>query len=592
MTRIDFAVILTAAAFLMPTAAISQPPDDAVLRSMQDELERSRKLAIPGLEKPYFIQYSLDDARTFSTSASLGASLGVTDHQFRIPRVRVRVGDPSFDNTNYIFSDLTGGSRFDPEQFPVDDNYAVLRHDWWLATDRAYKGAVEAIARKRAALKNITQPEVIPDLWAAKPMQKLLSPDTKEPDWSGWPERIRSLSGTFSSYPEIISSGVRFNDTRSTYYLVNSEGTTLRRPEPLAHLQVQASAFTPDGMTVHDALSVPRIELSSMPRPEELRKRVEEVAKNVQALAKAPAGEAYSGPVLFDGIAGPQVFAELLAPNLALGRRPVGEPGRQVPFLASELEGRLESRILPEFIDIVDDPAKKEWKGAPLLGSYEIDEEGTPANPLTMVEKGRLKSFLLTRQPVKGFEASNGRARLPGPFGAWSASISNLFIHSSESVKGDELRKRFLRMLQDRNKPWGIIVRKMDFPSGASNEEARRLIQAAQQSGVVRPVSAPLLIFKVFPDGREELVRGLRFRGFGLRSLRDIVAVSEETFTLDYLNNGLPFALLSGGGYVAPVSVIAPSLLFDELELEHPRNDTPTLPIVPAPPLTSRNASR
>ena len=83
-------------------------------------------------------------------------------------------------------------------------------------------------------------------------------------------------------------------------------------------------------------------------------------------------------------------------------------------------------------------------------------------------------------------------------------------------------------MLQDRNKPWGIIVRKMDFPSGASNEEARRLIQAAQQSGVVRPVSAPLLIFKVFPDGREELVRGLSFRGFGLRSLRDIVAVSEE----------------------------------------------------------------
>ena len=181
MARIDFAVLVAAAALLTPTAALSQSPDDAVLRSMQDELARSRKLAIPGLEKPYFIQYSLDDARTFSTSASLGASLGVTDHQFRIPQVRVRVGDPSFDNTNYIFSDLTGGSRFDPEQFPVDDNYAVLRRDWWLATDRAYKGAVEAIARKRAALKNITQPEVIPDLWAAKPMQKLASPDKKSP---------------------------------------------------------------------------------------------------------------------------------------------------------------------------------------------------------------------------------------------------------------------------------------------------------------------------------------------------------------------------------------------------------------------------
>ena len=43
------------------------------------------------------------------------------------------------------------------------------------------------------------------------------------------------------------------------------------------------------------------------------------------------------------------------------------------------------------------------------------------AKPLRLIEKGVLKNYLLTRQPVRGFEGSNGRARLPGPFGASAA---------------------------------------------------------------------------------------------------------------------------------------------------------------------------
>lgn len=565
----------------------AQAEDDAVLRSMRDELARSRKLSLSNLEQPYYIEYTLDDIRSFNVSASLGALNGKTENRARVPRVRLRVGNYDFDNTNYVFADFFGGSRYDPDQFTIDENYGFLRHSWWLATDRAFKGALEAIARKRAALKNITQPEALADLWKAAPLEKVEALDRPASDWAPWTDRVRSLSAMFRDYPEIVASSISFGATSANYYMHNSEGTTIRRPEPLSHLQVQASAFAPDGSVVRDSAYLPRNDASTLPPEPELRKIVTEVAGNVRALAKAPVGENYSGPVLFDGVAGAQIIAEVLVPNLAASRRPIGEPGRPLPYQPSEFEGRVDSRVLPEFLTVVDDPTKKEWHGDPLAGYYEVDEEGVAPKPLTVIEKGRFKMFLLTRQPIRGFEASNGRARMPGPFGARSASASNIFVQSSESVKGTELKARLMKMIADRNKPYGIIVRKMDFPSAASGEEVRRMMTAASQSGSNRVVSSPLLIYRVYPDGREELVRGLRFRGLSVRSLRDITAVSEELSALHYLNNLAPMALQSAGGYVAPVSVIGPSLLFDELELERPRDDLPNPPVVPPPPLSA-----
>ena len=559
--------------------------DDVVVRAMRDELERSRKLSISDLEKPYYIEYTLDDVTSFSVSASLGAVTSKGENRYRVPRVRVRVGDYKFDNTNYLLTDLFGGGGSD--SLTIDDDYGVLRRGWWLATDRAYKGALEAIARKRAALKNMTQPEELADFWKSQPAQQMQAGAASAGGFNAWEGRVRSLSSVFGSYPEVLSSSVSFGGTRSTFYMHNSEGTLLRRPEPLLHLQVQAFAYAPDGSVVRDSRSVPANEEAELPSEAELRKTVAAVAENVRALLKAPAGESYSGPVLFEGLAGAQIMAELLVPNLAAGRKPIGEPGRPVPFLPSEFEGRVDSRVLPEFLDVVDDPTQKTWNDIALIGHYEVDEEGVTPKPLTVIEKGRFKTFLLTRLPIRGFEASNGRARMPGAFGSRAASASNLFIKSSESVKSAELKARLLKMIADRNKPYGIVVRRMDFPSAAPSEEVRRLMMASSQSGAARPVSSPVMVYKVFPDGREELVRGIRFRGLNARSLRDITAVSEELSVLHYLNNQAPMALQSAGGYVAPISVIAPSVLFDELELERPKDDLPKLPLVPPPALTA-----
>jgi hypothetical protein len=590
MTRTLCALLL--ASTLASAQAPVPPSADVILRAMKDEAERSRTLAIASLDNPYYIEYALDDVHAFSASASLGALVGVTETRFRIPRVRVRVGDYDFDNTNYVLTDFAGSTRYDPDPFPIDDDYGVIRRGFWLATDRAYKAAVESIARKRAALKNIAQSDKLPDFWKAPPANRIDPVPARAAGWAKWPDRVKLLSQTFLSYPEVVSSSVSFNSSRSVYYLHNSEGTSLRHADPLAHVQMQAQGFAPDGATVRDSASIPRWDETGLPAESELRSLSAQLAGNVRALIKAPVGESYSGPVLVEGIAGPQLIAELLAPNLAPGRRPIGEPGRPVPFFASELEGRIESRVLPEFLDVVDDPTQTSANGVALIGGYSIDEEGVAAKPLTLIEKGRLKAFLLTRQPVRGFTASNGRGRLPGPFGARAASASNLFVRSSESMPPEDLRKKLLELVQARNKPYGIIVRKMDFPFSGGADELRRMMTSSAQSGGGRPVSPPLLVYRIYPDGREELVRGLRFRGLSVRSLRDIMAVSSGTQVLHYLNNLAPLAMLGGGSYAAPVSVVAPSLLFDELELEKPQDDNPKLPAVPPPPLTPAAAAR
>ena len=210
-----------------------------------------------------------------------------------------------------------------------------------------------------------------------------------------------------------------------------------------------------------------------------------------------------------------------------------------------------------------------------------------PPTPLTLIEKGRLKTFLLTRQPVKGFRGIQWACSCPGPVWSKCGSRSAICLSaSSESVKHDALRAQFLKMVQDRGKPYGIVIRKMDFPTTAPRDELRRLFMGGISRRGGRPVSIPLQVYRVYPDGKEELVRGLRLRGLSVRTLKDIVAVSEESYVFHYLNTLAPMSM-PGTGYVAPTSVIAPALLLEDVELERPQEDIPKLPVVPPPPLTA-----
>ncbi|MBV9505762.1 MAG: hypothetical protein JO323_12235 [Acidobacteriia bacterium] len=560
------------------------PASDPMIRAMHDEIERSLKLSVSNLEAPYFIQYLLDDAESFTVSASLGGLTSRAHERFRNLDVAVRVGDYKFDNSNYVGSDFNFGSRYDLERFPVENSYPVLRRYFWLATDSAYKSAVEAISRKRAALRNITVNERLGDFAPEKPVHYLAELHRLNVDENAWTGRVRSLSAIFDRYPAVESSSIEFNAGDGGYYLVNSEGAEVRVSDRTTYLRARAMSRASDGMTVRDAVVFQSLDPSRMPGDAEMSRGLESLAQNLTALAHAPLGEDYSGPVLFEGTAGAQIFAEVLGKNLALTRRPVTESGRGGNVPISELDGRMGARVLPDSFDVADDPTQKEWRGQPLFGSYDVDREGVQPEPLHLIEKGILKGYLLTRQPVRGHESSNGRARMPGSYGASTPGVTNLFVRSSDTTPVGEMKKKLLELIAARDKPYGIIVRKMDFPSSATVGEVRRLL-AGSQSGGSRPVSSPVLVYRIFPDGREELLRGLRFRGFNARSLKDIVTAGDDLNRFEYMDNPAPFALMGGAGYVANATVVAPSILIDDLELHPAEEESLRLPVVPAPEL-------
>ena len=576
----------SAAWLISQSTTLSIPPDEILLKAMSDELARSKQLAVvAGSDAPYFFSYMLTDAETLRISASMGAVVNVSRTRFRSPSTEVRVGSYDFDNTGHVFSGIYSGSRYDGN-WPLDDDYANFRSELWLSTDRAFKAAVESMARKRASMNNSNaSAESLPDFSKVAPVVsigKVVRPKVDDQEWTA---RTSRLAAVFNGTKEVLSSGVELQLIQGPTTLMNSEGTAVRYNDDMYWIYAKAEGQAPDGMLLHDAVSLQSLELDKFPAEADMRKSLAEVADNVRALVHAPMAESYSGPVLLEPRAAAQLLAQLIGDNLRVPRRPMSDPGRNVPFAPSELENRLGARVLPDSFDVTDDPTQSTFNGKPLAGFYPFDIEGVPPRPVNVVEKGVLKSFLTTRQPIKGFPVSNGHARLPGSYGTFSAAIGNLFVKSSETTPLADLKKRLIEMTTSRGKPYGMLVRKLDYPYSATGTELQSLAQASAQSGgsSARPVSPPILIYRVYPDGREELVRGMRFRGLTTKALRDILAASSETAQFDFVNVAAPLAILGAGGYLAPASVVSPGLLFEELEFEPPTDQLPKAPTVPPP---------
>jgi hypothetical protein len=558
--------------FFAPSVHAAQP--DAVLDAMKAELTRSMALQLNQLEKPYYLSYTIDDERTWGASATLGGLLSSGESTFRVPNVHIRVGDYKFDNTNWTGAGAAG-PRYDLRNFPLEDDPQVIRQYLWLATDSVYKGSLRSIAGKVSALRNVTVTDQLPDFARAP---KFVSNHDYVPakfDYAAWVERTRKVSAVFDQYPRLRTSSAQFTAIDALHRFVTSEDTQVREQQQVGMVEIRATAQSPDGMIVRDLDVFYTRDVGAMFPEAELMKSAQELGAKVQLLADAPLGDSYTGPVLFEGVASAQLMAQLLGRNLHISRKPVAAPGAPSQAAVTDLEGRRGVRILPEFFDVTDDPT------LPLFGHEEVDDEGVPDQELSLVEKGVLKDFLRTRQPVRGYVESNGHGRISGSYGAEGAVPTNLLIRANETSPIAALKKQLIDLCQQRGLPFGMIVRKLDFPSSASVDEARRVLASAGSSSI--PVSMPLYAYRLYLDGHEELVRGERFKGINARSLKDILAAGDDAVTFNYLENGAPFALLGMGSSSAQVSIVAPSVLIDDLEMSKIDDEMPNLPIVPSP---------
>jgi hypothetical protein len=541
---------------------------DPVFGAMKAELTRSMTLSLKQLEKPYYVSYTIETGHQWGATAVMGALLGTSSQPFRYPSMQLRVGDYKFDQTNFA-----GGGRgpsYALSGFPLDDNPAVIRQYLWLETDSAYKASLDAIARKRSVLRSVTVSEELPDFAPEKPNTIFQNRPLIQFDSKTWTERTRHVSAVFNNYPDLRASVADYSAIDSIHRYADTEGTAIRLPQSEGQFQIRASAQAPDGMIMRDAALFYTNDLTKMPSEAELTAAAKAVAEGVTKLAAAPMGENYSGPVLFEGVAGPQLLAEILGSNLHISRKPTGAATSN----PTELEGRRGVRIMPEMFDVTDDPTLN------LFGRTEVDDEGVTPHPLMLVQKGVLKDFYRTRTPVRGYSDSNGHSLLGG-----TTAPTNLIVTAHETSSVADLKKKMVDLCQQRGLQYAIVVKKMDFPSTAAGDEIRRLMGGASGG---RAVAMPLYIYKLFLDGHEEQIRGVKLRSVNARSLKDILAAGDDENRLDYLENGAPFAIVGGGGYTAAVTVEAPSLLIDDLELVKMEDELPKLPVATSPLLSQK----
>ena len=542
------AVVFSSSYVAYAAAPTDTPQDDPVLSAMQAELSREQPLLVlPGMERPYFIEYRLDDRASYEAVANFGALVREESVHQRIVRVTVRVGSNATDSSS---------SRGDGSitLAPTDNNFAAIRHSLWTATDEAYKNALRAYAAKQAALKRFETAPTQNDFATAKAIVHIGPLQTVNIDREDWKHRIVEASGLYSTDPEVRSFAADVEYSSATLralafnrYIVNTEGTVVREGFSDYTANVSVGGQAPDGMQLardNGTTGTTAAEMDSWPV---FRKRVIEDLKSLEALRNAPvvSAEDYHGPVLFSGDAAADLMTKLFVPNVEADRPEMGTTARTLGAYTSSFH----ASVLPEFLSVTDDPFTTTFAGKSLLGAYEVDDEGVPAQAVNVVVNGKLENYLIGRTPVRDFPESNGHGR--APVGQAARSHAGVLIFkSSAPVPAADMTKRLLAMAKDQG----------------------RDVYAVETLGAEL---SPRLLYLVHPDGTRTLVRGGVFDELDTRSLRSsIVAAGDDEFVSNQLGT-------------VPTTIIAPSLFFDDIGVKRATDEQNRLPYYGPPPAQS-----
>lgn len=536
------ASVLPFGAAAQQTQLSAEAASDPILRALHAELVRSKsQLKMDNVDSPFYIEYRVFDVDQIEAGAAFGAMRDLNHTRLRFLRAVVRLGDyklDSFFNAGQGISDI----------LPLDNDELAIRHQVWLATDQAYKRASEAFSNKKAMLKQLNVDQPVDDFAKAEPVVSIGPLPKLDVDMSKWTKMLESATSVYKNDPQIQSFQANVTFTTLSEYFVNTEGTITRQGSAHYLIILSASEQAADGMRLERSPQFTPVTIEEMPSPEQFHADALKLVEDMKKLREAPVvDEEYRGPVLFSNDAATDMFFDLIVPNI-LGRRPQpGRPARTVGLFASSWK----ARVLPDFISIVDDPTVDKFAGLGLGGSYKVDDEGVLAAPVTVVDKGTLVNYLIGRVPIRDFPASNGHGRASGS-GSVSPAPGNLFIRPATTSTPEELKKQLIDECRNRGLKYGYFV------------------------DTLGPRLAPRMLYRVWADdGHEELVRGAIFSELDVRALRsDLVAAGNDPLVSN--RNGLPF-----------MTLVSPSVLFDELEVKRADNTNEKLPDYPAPALTA-----
>jgi TldD protein len=563
--QLSFAPILSAAPAEKSSSTKPSPANsgDPILKVMQSELSRATSSLAKADPAPYFMSYTVNDQDIVVLVGAYGSLLTDAALRRRQADVVMRVGSPGLDNTH----GQSRGSGMTSGTLPLNNDPDALARVLWELTDREYKRAAPAFLNvKTNTAVRAEEEDKSPDFSRETPQTHL--GETLKPqgfDRVAWEDEIRRLSGAFRKYPGVYFASVVLQVQNSNSRLVSSEGTAITSPSASTRLIMEAETRADDGMELIRVETFQAPSAAGLPSEADLSAKIDKIAADLKDLRKAPVAEPYDGPALLSGRAAAVFFHEVLGHRLE-GHRQRDEDEGQT------FTKKVGQEVLPKFLSVADDPTIHELAGIKLAGSYDYDNEGSPAKRVEVIQNGVLKNFLMSRMPIKNFAASNGHGRnQPGlmPTGRQG----NLIVTSTQTVPESQLRQKLIDEVKRQGKPYGLYF---DDIQGGFTLTTRQLPQAFQV--------LPVVVYRVYADGRpDELVRGVDIVGTPLAALTRIVTTGDQ----QHVFNGVCGAE-SGS---VPVSAVAPAMLFSEMEVQKRGHSHERPPILPPPGFESTSTA-
>ncbi len=567
--------------------AVQLVANDEIFKAMHDEINRSMNaLQLEGLKKPYYIEYTLKTDGNGSISSVLGETVASNNSTSAMLTVRVRVGSYRFDNTNFFDIGLNFfGSRDDEEIFinrtiPVELDYVALRRELWLATDAAYKQSAEIFSKKEASLKNKIRKDTTWDFTQIdKPVSSIDTAPVPKFDIAKYEQLANDVSKIFANFPAINSSAVSVEYLPETTYYMNSEGVQYVRNSSLTGIEITAFAQAEDGMPVSNYYSAYSNDPNDLPSKDSIIKSAKSIAAVINnSLQVGSIDESYSGPVLITGQAACEVLAQTFVPNLIAQRELASDVGFSMGDRNMAFQSKIGGRVLPEFMSVEDLPSLKEFDKTKLAGSYQIDDEGVLPQDIVLVNNGFLKTLLSDRVPTKRIKQSNGHKRDGAPM------YSNVRITADKKyqMSDSDLKKYLIKLCKDRELPYGIIIRKIanqNIMQTTLYQISGGLFDFPRGEGVMLPIEA----YKVYPNGKEELVRGVQLAGFSAQTFKDIIKTGDNYYVHNILAPSVVASFVTGGSPFIPASIISCDLLFEDAELRKIDKDYKRPPILSNP---------
>lgn len=535
---------------------------EKIIPVLKSSAKRALRMKIARFPSPYYASFLLRDTESAYTSASGGSTYEKRADQARNVYCDIRVGSYKSDQTTN--GGLAEASEeelesYDHSTVPIDDgNLYGLTTALWRLTEIRFREAVTEYQHKKARrISTVDENRHLHNFVPLKPLKSIKFETAEKVDLNRWAAFCKKASEWMSELPGIFADIISFNSEQESKVFVSTENRVIVQHIQVFTLYASFKKLSDEGFNIEQELVLNVRSQKELPNLKQLKKMLWEKYEKLMELSQAKKIHSFSGPVLlYPGPAG-LLFHEAIGHRLE-GDRLLAQGEGQT------FKGQLGKKVLNIDVTIRDNPKLKSWRGYKCLGAYDYDDEGVQAKDTLLVDNGVLKGFLSSRSAIsKRNFTPNGHSRNA----ASQRPISRMGVLQITSKRGlsiKELKSLLLREIEKQKKPYGLIIYET---SGGETDTSSYDFQAF--SGEISYATL------IYPDGTEEVVRGVNLVGTPLQALNNVIAVGDNP----ELDNSFCGA---ESGFI-PVSTISPAVLIKNLEFQAKEEELCTPYLLPKP---------